>query len=60
MIGLSVEDFAVLTPAQQASRLENARAALSAAGAHEVIDAVADLEPALDAIQARIRKGERP
>jgi phosphonoacetaldehyde hydrolase len=60
MIGLSVEDFAALAPAQQASRLESARAALSAAGAHEVIDAVADLEPALVAIEARISKGERP
>ncbi len=42
MIGLSAEDFAVLAPAEQATRLEKARAALSAAGAHEsMIDAVA-------------------
>ena len=60
MIGLSAEDFAALAPAEQAIRLENARTALSAAGAHEVIDAVADCEPALDAIEARIRHGERP
>src|ERR1700691_514718 len=44
MVGLSAEDFA----------------ALSAAGAHEVIDAVGDCEAALDAIEARIRNGERP
>ncbi len=60
MIGLSAEDFTALAPAEQAIRLENARTALSAAGAHEVIDAVADCEPALDAIEARIRHGERP
>ena len=60
MIGLSAEDFAALAPAEQATRLENARTALSAAGAHEVIDAVADCEAALDAIEARIRRGERP
>ena len=61
MIGLSAEDFAALAPAEQATRLETrADAALSAAGAHEVIDAVADCEPALDEIEARIRRGERP
>ena len=60
MIGLSAEDFAALAPAEQATRLEKARAQLAAAGAHEVIDAVADCERALDAIEARIRNGERP
>jgi phosphonoacetaldehyde hydrolase len=60
MIGLSAEDFAALAPPEQAMRLENARIALSAAGAHEVIDTVADCEVALDAIEARIRDGERP
>jgi len=60
MIGLSAEDFAALEPAERAMRLENARIGLSAAGAHEVIDAVADCEVALDAIEARIRRGERP
>jgi phosphonoacetaldehyde hydrolase len=60
MIGLSAENFATLAPAVQASRLENARDALLAAGAHEVIDSVADCESAVDAIEARIHKGERP
>ncbi|MGH7923292.1 MAG: phosphonoacetaldehyde hydrolase [Candidatus Binatus sp.] len=60
MIGLSVEDFAALAPAAQAIRLENARTQLAAVGAHEVIDAAADCEGALDAIEARIRNGERP
>ena len=60
MIGLSAEDFAALAPAEQATRIANARNALSAAGAHEVIDAVADCERAIDAIEVRIRRGERP
>jgi phosphonoacetaldehyde hydrolase len=60
MLGLSVEDLAALAPAEKASRIEKARSQLVAAGAHEVIDAVADCEPAIDAIEARIAKGERP
>jgi phosphonoacetaldehyde hydrolase len=60
LIGLSAEDFAALAPAEQATRLENARHQLAASGAHEVIDAVADCEAALAAIEARIRRGERP
>ena len=58
MVGLSVEDFAALAPAEQATRLKNARTALSSAGAHEVIDAVADCEQAIETIEARIRRGE--
>ncbi len=60
MMGLSVDDFAALAPAEQASRLESARVALAAAGAHEVIEAVADCERVIDAIEARMRRGERP
>jgi phosphonoacetaldehyde hydrolase len=60
MIGLSAEDFAALAPAEQATRLNSARKQLAAAGAHEVIDAVADCEHALDSIELRIRNGERP
>jgi phosphonoacetaldehyde hydrolase len=60
MVGLSAEDFGALAPAEQATRLKNARAQLSAAGAHEVIDAVADCDRAIDAFEARIRNGDRP
>jgi phosphonoacetaldehyde hydrolase len=60
MIGLSAEDFTALAPAEQTTRLESARKQLAASGAHEVIDAVADCERALDAIESRIRNGERP
>jgi len=60
MIGLSAEDFAALAPEERATRLKSARAALSAAGAHEVIDAVADCAVAIDAIGERMRKGDSP
>jgi len=60
MIGLSAEDFAALGAAEGAALLEKARAQLAAAGAHEVIDAVAECQPALDRIEARLRNGERP
>jgi phosphonoacetaldehyde hydrolase len=33
---------------------------LRAAGAHEVIDGVGDLPAVLDAIEARLARGERP
>jgi phosphonoacetaldehyde hydrolase len=60
MVGLSADDFAALAQAEQANRLKNARTQLADAGAHEVIDAVADCERAIDAIEARIRNGECP
>jgi phosphonoacetaldehyde hydrolase len=60
MVGLSADDFAALKPEEQATRLQNARIALATAGAHEVIDAVADCEHAINSIEARIRNGERP
>src|SRR5580704_13867805 len=60
MVGLSAEDFGALKPEEHATRLKNARTQLASAGAHEVIDAVADCERALDSIEARIRAGERP
>ncbi len=60
MVGLSAEDFGALEPVEQATRLKTARTQLVEAGAHDVIDSVADCEAAIDAIEARIRKGERP
>jgi phosphonoacetaldehyde hydrolase len=60
MVGLSAEDFDALMPADKAARVENARRLLAAAGAHEVIDAVAECEPALDAIEERMRRDEGP
>ena len=46
-VGLSAEAFAALPPEDRAARIETARADLTAAGAHLVIDTVADLPEAL-------------
>jgi len=49
-VGLSAEALAALDPADRAERVAAARAALKAAGAHVVIDTVADLPAALEAL----------
>ncbi|HMD05522.1 MAG TPA: phosphonoacetaldehyde hydrolase [Candidatus Binatus sp.] len=55
MVGLSAKDFAALESGEKNRRLAEARAKLTAARAHQVVDAVADCEAALDAIEDRIR-----
>lgn len=59
-IGLTEAEIAALPQAELSHRLEAARQKLAAAGAHYVIDGVADLPPVLDAINARLANGERP
>jgi len=59
-VGLSEADFAALTPAEAAARVAVAHERLAHAGAHYVIESVADLPPVLDAIEARLARGERP
>jgi len=46
-VGLSQEAFEALSPEQRATRVSKARTALEKAGAHLVIDTVADLPEAL-------------
>jgi len=50
IMGLSETDVAALSVTERESRLDAAGAALSAAGAHIVIDTVADLPSALEAL----------
>lgn len=58
--GLTLSEWQALdADAQQAVR-QRATAELTAAGAHYVIDSVADLLPVLDAIDARLAAGEEP
>ena len=52
--------LAALEPAALAARRDKALAKLARAGAHDVIDSVADLPAVLDAIEARLARGERP
>ena len=60
MIGLTHEQWQALSGDEQSKRLQTARRKLDAAGAHHVIDTLADLERVVDQIEARLVAGERP
>lgn len=55
MIGLSEADLNALDPVEQSARVKHAHAALQAAGAHFVIESVADIHPVLDVIESHMR-----
>ncbi|HWF76078.1 MAG TPA: phosphonoacetaldehyde hydrolase [Caulobacteraceae bacterium] len=59
-VGLSLQEFEALPLAGRRALAADAGRALSAAGADYVVDTVADLQPALEAIAQRIRAGKRP
>jgi phosphonoacetaldehyde hydrolase len=58
--GLSLADTQALAPDEFAARRAKARATLLAAGAHYVIDSVADLPLVVAEIEGRLARGERP
>jgi phosphonoacetaldehyde hydrolase len=53
-IGVSYREFHALPPSERESRLGNARRELEQAGAHYVVDTLAELEAVIDDINARI------
>jgi phosphonoacetaldehyde hydrolase len=55
MVGLSQSEFEALSEAERKDRLAAARAELEKAGAHYVVDSVADVDPVLDEIEARLK-----
>jgi phosphonoacetaldehyde hydrolase len=59
-IGLSEEQFAALTGVDQKHRLATARDSLLQAGAHYVVDSIAQCEGILDEIEHKLGNGERP
>jgi len=59
-MGLTLAEWQALPPEAQQQRRATAGAKLQTAGAHYVIDSVADLLPVLDAIEARLARGETP
>jgi phosphonoacetaldehyde hydrolase len=58
--GASFEEMQAMPEADYAARREAAYNALTAAGAHYVVDSVEDLLPALADIEGRLARGERP
>jgi phosphonoacetaldehyde hydrolase len=59
-LGLSRPELEALSPTERADRRRQATGKLQRAGAHEVIDSVADLLPVIDRIEGRLARGERP
>ena len=59
-VGLSLERWSALTSAEQGAYRARAMPILVQAGAHYVIDTIADLLPVIDAIEARLAAGEAP
>ncbi len=59
-LGLSLAEITALAPADYQRRLAAAYDRLCRAGAHYVVDSVADLLPVIDDIDARLAGGERP
>jgi phosphonoacetaldehyde hydrolase len=56
----TLDEEATLSDADIAARMANTRKILEQAGAHYVIDSLADLPEVLDDINARLARGEKP
>jgi phosphonoacetaldehyde hydrolase len=56
----TLEEADQLPPEEIERRHENTRQILRQAGAHYVIDSLADIEPVIDDINVRLARGERP
>lgn len=59
-VGLSLDEWEALDEAVQAALRDTAKAMLAGAGAHYVIDSVAQLLPVIDQIERNLVSGARP
>ncbi len=59
-MGLTLKEIDALDPEIYERRLKRAYDRLAQAGAHYVVDGIGDVEPALDEIQARVSRGDKP
>jgi phosphonoacetaldehyde hydrolase len=59
-VGCTVDEWAALPSAEQQQRSANCRARLLAAGAHAVVDTLAELPTLLDGLNARMSRGDKP
>ena len=60
MVGLTEQEWRALPDAERAKRLQDARRKLLEAGAHYIVDTLAELDEVLDQIEVRLTAGERP
>jgi phosphonoacetaldehyde hydrolase len=59
-VGCTEDEWAALPHAEQGRRLANCRDKLLAAGAHAVVETLAELPAVVNDIDARLRRGEKP
>ena len=59
-MGLSLSEWHALPAGEQAARRERASQVLRGAGAHRVVDSVADLLPCVQEFEAALANGRRP
>ena len=59
-LGLTEQEIAALEPQVLSGKLDRARQRFRQAGAHYVVDGIAEVAPVLDEINARLAHGERP
>jgi len=59
-MGLTEAEVQALDPEVRQRRLDRAYTRLAQSGAHYVVDAIGDVPPILDDINARLARGERP
>jgi phosphonoacetaldehyde hydrolase len=59
-VGLSLEEWQALTPADRRARVERAGDVLRTAGADYLVETVGELLPVIDDIERRMALGERP
>src|SRR5215510_685023 len=59
-LGLTEREIAQLEPQILSARLTTIERKLRHAGAHDIVESIADVPPVLEEIQARLRQGEQP
>lgn len=58
--GMTEQEIAAMDPAVRERKRQQAYTRMSQAGAHYVVDGIADVPPLLDEINARLARGDRP
>ena len=59
-VGLSLEEVNSLSPEMLEAKVEAAREELARSGAHYVVDSIGEVPPAVEDINVRLSRGERP